>query len=190
MTIQKQAMRRRILTQRRDMTPEARRTAAAGLADVVLGIPEIASARMIASYVSMRAEPSTDVVLDRLLASGTEVLLPVLLPDADLDWARYAGRADLFPSPRGILEPAGERLGVSAVARAQAMIVPAVAVDRRGYRLGRGGGSYDRVLSRISDAVFTVAALFDGEVVDTLPTLAHDQRVHAAATPTGLRRFD
>lgn len=190
MTTDKQAIRRRILTTRRKMAPEARRSADLGLADVVLSSQEIADARTVASYVSLPAEPSTDAVLDRLLARGVEVLLPVLLPDADLDWANYEGRAALSASPRGILEPTGDRLGTSAAARAEAMIVPAVAVDRRGYRLGRGGGSYDRVLARLSGTVFTVAALYDGEVVDTLPTVPHDQRVKAAATPTGLRRFD
>jgi 5-formyltetrahydrofolate cyclo-ligase len=71
---------------------------------------------------------------------------------------------------------------------AQAVVVPGLAADRRGMRLGRGGGSYDRVLARTGSA-FTVVLLHDGEVVDIVPADPHDRPVAAAATPGGLIRF-
>jgi 5-formyltetrahydrofolate cyclo-ligase len=109
-----------------------------------------------------------------------KVLLPALLPGGDLDWVTYEGT--LQPGPRGLLEPAGPRLGVDAVRTAQLVIVPALAVDRSGLRLGRGGGSYDRALSRLSDQV-TVALLYDDELIDSVPAEPHDRRVRAAITP-------
>jgi 5-formyltetrahydrofolate cyclo-ligase len=115
--------------------------------------------------------------------------LPVLLPDLDVNWAQYERPGSLRPAGRrGLLEPAGPLLGVDAVTSAQVVIVPGVAVDRCGVRLGRGGGSYDRVLTRTGSA-FTVVLLHDGEVVDSVPAAEHDQRVAAAATPHGLIRF-
>ena len=70
------------------------------------------------------------------------------------------------------------------------VLVPAVAVDRTGLRLGRGGGSYDRALARVGPAILTVAPLYDSEVLPTVPAEPHDQRVRAAATPSdGLLRF-
>lgn len=63
--------------------------------------------------------------------------------------------------------------------------MPAVAVDRTGLRLGRGGGSYDRALARVGPAILTVALLYDGELVSRLPAEPHDQRVRAAVTPSG-----
>jgi 5-formyltetrahydrofolate cyclo-ligase len=111
------------------------------------------------------------------------VLLPVLLPDGDLDWVLYEGPSSLRRGPRGLLEPAGPRLGVAAIAEASFVVVPALAVDRRGVRMGRGGGSYDRALARASDSAFTVALLHDGELVDTVPAEPHDRRVRATITP-------
>jgi 5-formyltetrahydrofolate cyclo-ligase len=114
-------------------------------------------------------------------------LLPVLLPDLDLDWAVYDGA--LVPARFGLREPSGPRLGPAAIGSAALVVVPAVAVDRRGVRLGRGGGSYDRALARVPAGTMIVAALYDGELVDALPADPHDVRVTAVATPSGLTRL-
>jgi 5-formyltetrahydrofolate cyclo-ligase len=105
-------------------------------------------------------------------------LLPVLLADGDLDWARYDG--ELVPGRRGLLEPPGPRLGVAAVASCDVVLVPALRVDLAGNRLGRGGGSYDRALARATG--LTVALVHDDEVVDEVPHEAHDVAVRAFAT--------
>jgi 5-formyltetrahydrofolate cyclo-ligase len=76
---------------------------------------------------------------------------------------------------------------VTAVARADLVIVPALAVDHRGTRLGRGGGSYDRALARVGPGVQTLALLYDGELLAEIPADAHDQRVRLVARPaTGI----
>jgi 5-formyltetrahydrofolate cyclo-ligase len=74
---------------------------------------------------------------------------------------------------------------MDAVARADLVLVPALAVDRRGVRLGRGGGSYDRALARVGPNVLTVALLYDGELLDEVPAGPLDQRVRLAAQPSG-----
>ena len=79
--------------------------------------------------------------------------------------------------------PVGSR--VDAVARADLVVVPALAVDRYGFRLGRGGGSYDRALARVSASTLTVALLHDGELLDRLPAEPHDRPVRAVVTPGG-----
>jgi 5-formyltetrahydrofolate cyclo-ligase len=124
------------------------------------------------------------------------VLLPVLLPDNDLDWAVYHGPDSLVPVHRPgrltLLEPTGERLGPDAVLAADAVLLPGLAVDARGMRLGRGGGSYDRVLARLAAAgahPALVVLLYDTEVVEHVPGEAHDRPVDAAVTPSGVRQF-
>jgi len=133
----------------------------------------IDGATQIASYVGMPDEP--------FVTPRPGWLLPVLLPDGDLDWARYDG--ELSRGRRGVMEPTGERLGVDAVSRCDLVLVPALAVDHAGHRLGKGGGSYDRALRRASG--LTVALLHDGELVDEVPHEPHDVPVRVVATLTG-----
>ena len=117
------------------------------------------------------------------------MLLPVLLPDGDLDWAGYRGEAALRPAGRGLLEPDGETLGPGAIATADVVLLPALAVSPTGMRLGRGGGSYDRALVRVPVGTFTCALLYDAEVGVDVPVETHDRPVLAVASPGGIRRF-
>ncbi|WP_016909099.1 5-formyltetrahydrofolate cyclo-ligase [Streptomyces xiaopingdaonensis] len=188
----KRAVRHELLHARTGLTPDQVSRAASVLAERALGLTELADARTVAGYVSMGGEPGTGPLLDALRARGVRVLLPVLLPDNDLDWGEYAGQAALTPAKYGLLEPAGPRLGTSAIVAADAVLLPGVAVDARGVRLGRGGGSYDRVLERLTESGVEPALavlLYDHEVVAHVPAEAHDRPVHAAVTPSGVHRF-
>jgi 5-formyltetrahydrofolate cyclo-ligase len=143
----------------------------------------------VAAYVSFGREPGTGVLLDALAAAGKRVILPLLLPDNDLDWAAYTGPHDLASARRGLLEPTGPPLGEDAIATADVVVVPGLAVDRTGVRLGRGSGSYDRALARVPRGTFTCVVLNDDEVLDAVPAAPHDRRVTAAVTEQRLLRF-
>ena len=112
----------------------------------------------MAAYVSMGTEPGTGALLDALDDAGKRVILPLLQPDNDLDWALHTGPGDLVSAGRGLLEPVGRRLGVDAVAGADVVLVPGLAVAVDGTRMGRGGGSYDRALARVPVGTFTCIA--------------------------------
>jgi 5-formyltetrahydrofolate cyclo-ligase len=192
----KRTLRRDVLAARNRLTQDDLREAADALARRALGLPEVAGAHAVAAYVSVGAEPGTLALLDALRARGVRVLLPALLPDNDLDWGEYTGEDSLARVRHGgrmeLSEPAGERLGPDAVTRADVVLLPGVAVDRRGMRLGRGGGSYDRVLARLEAAGARPALLVllhDREVVDRVPAEPHDRPVDAVVTPSGVRRF-
>lgn len=139
----------------------------------------------VALYVSMGREPKTGALIDWLLATDREVLLPILYADNDLGWGIAPGAADLVPGRLGLSEPPID-LGSDAIATADLVICPAVAVARDGVRLGRGGGSYDRALARIRPGTPVWAAVYDPEVVEALPSDTHDRPVDAAITPTRL----
>ncbi|MFD7611030.1 5-formyltetrahydrofolate cyclo-ligase [Streptomyces sp. NPDC059828] len=188
----KEALRRELLGARRLLAAEDAVEAAAVLARHALELPELTSARTVAAYVSVGREPGTRALLDALRARGVRVLLPVLMADNDLDWAEYEGADRLAAAGRGLLEPDGPRLGPEAVLDAQAVLLPGLAVDERGLRLGRGGGSYDRVLARLeagSARPALVVLLYANEVVARVPEEPHDHPVHAVVTPEGVRRF-
>ncbi|MFC5181819.1 5-formyltetrahydrofolate cyclo-ligase [Actinomadura harenae] len=179
----KPALRAELLANRAELSADVRSAAGRSIRDTLLGVPQLEMAGTVAAYVSLGTEPETHGLLFALWKRGTYVLLPRLLPDNELDWASYEGPDSLVPGRFGLMEPSEPARGVEAIASADVVLVPALAVDRTGVRLGRGGGSYDRALARVSPAVLTVALLYEGELVDTLPREPHDQRVRAAVTP-------
>ncbi|MBM0230155.1 MULTISPECIES: 5-formyltetrahydrofolate cyclo-ligase [Micromonospora] len=187
----KRDMRIALLAHRRSLTAARRAEAAARVqAELVSLVRRLRPARMTA-YVPVASEPGgpdLPAVLRAALEPAAELLLPVLRDDLDLDWAAYTDPESLVAAGRGLREPVGPRLGRSAVADAGLVVVPALAVDHRGLRLGRGGGSYDRALARVPVTTVTVALLHDGELVASVPAQPHDRPVRAVITPAdGLR---
>jgi 5-formyltetrahydrofolate cyclo-ligase len=187
----KAAVRVAVRAARRALSAEARAQAAARSQAELLALVRAERPAVIAGYTPMRTEPGgADLpeVLASALGPTGRLLLPVLRPDLDLDWADFTG--PLVEAQTGLREVDGPRLGVTAITEATLVVVPAVAVDRTGVRLGRGGGSYDRALSRIQPNALVVALLYDGELVDALPAEPHDRRVSAVILPgSGLLRL-
>ena len=179
----KTALRQRLSAARAQLSEIERAAAGRLLRDAVLGLPEAQMAGAVAAYISVGTEPDTRGLVFALWKRGTYVLLPLLRGDNDLDWACYEGPDSLAAGPRGLLEPTEPPRGVTGITSADLVIVPALAADQRGHRLGRGGGSYDRALARVGPAVPTIALLYDDELLDEVPAGPHDQAVRAAAQP-------
>jgi 5-formyltetrahydrofolate cyclo-ligase len=138
----------------------------------------------IAAFVGIRGEPPTLPLLAALHARGVRMLLPVLLADMDLEWADYDGDpGGLVEGLRGVLYPAGPSLGLTGIAAAALVLAPARAVDGEGRRLGQGGGSYDRALTRSAAPV--LAVVFDDELLERVPAEEHDRPVGGTLTPAG-----
>jgi 5-formyltetrahydrofolate cyclo-ligase len=182
----KQGMRERIRAERRRRGPAHREAAAVALADVALEIPEIVRAGTVAAYVSTPSAPGTLPLRRALRANGIRVLLPVLLGDGHLDWAEDGDDGSSLHDQH-VAPPSEHLLGLEAVGQAQAVIVPALAVDTLGNRLGQGGGFYDRTLRMLDPTVPVFAIVYDGEVLDAaiepVPAERHDQQVDAIVTP-------
>ncbi|MFC9875420.1 5-formyltetrahydrofolate cyclo-ligase [Nocardia salmonicida] len=140
---------------------------------------------VVCAYVPIRGEPGDLRMLDVLRAGGATVLLPVTGEPGPLSWARYEGADSLRKARYGLLEPATETLPPAVVADATTILVPALAVDRRGVRLGRGAGYYDRTLGAARADVRLIAVVRDNELVDLLPEEPHDRRMGWVLTPGG-----
>jgi 5-formyltetrahydrofolate cyclo-ligase len=188
-SVTKLAVRDQVLAARRHLPLSVLGERARSLADHLMETPEIQRAATVAAYVSVSSEPGTGPLLDRLRAAGKRVILPLLQADNDLDWAAYDGPDALLAARRGLLEPTGSALGLDALATADAVLVPGLAVGRDGTRLGRGGGSYDRALARVPVGTFVCVLLNSEEVLDTVPRDAHDRPVSAVATELGVTRL-
>ena len=185
----KLALRDQLLAGRRRLGLAALGDRARLTAEHLLASTEVRRAATVAAYVSVSTEPGTGPLLEGLRAAGKRVILPLLQPDDDLDWAVYDDPRALLTARRGLLEPLGPPLGADAIATADVVLVPGLAVGADGMRLGRGGGSYDRALGRVPVGTFTCVLLNSEELLDQVPAAAHDRRVAAAATELGLTRF-
>jgi 5-formyltetrahydrofolate cyclo-ligase len=183
----KAALRARLLAARSALDADQRRDAGRLIRDALLDLPALQMAGTVAAYYSVGTEPDTRGLVYALWKRGTYVLLPLLLPDGDLDWASYEGPDSLVPGPRGLAEPGEPPRGAETVARADMVLAPALAVDQAGNRLGRGGGSYDRALARVGPLIPVIALLYDAELLSHVPAEPHDTPVRAAVRPaTGI----
>jgi len=189
MSAAKLALRDQLVTARGRVPLPVLSDHARAVAEHLMAAPELRRAATVAAYVSVGREPGTGPLLAALAEAGKRVILPLLQPDDDLDWAVYRGPDSLVPARRGLLEPVGTPLGPYAIGTADCVIVPGLAVDRTGLRLGRGGGSYDRALGRVPVGTFTCVVLQASEVRDEVPADAHDRRVTAVVTEDGVIRF-
>ena len=191
----KQLLRRRLLDIRRARTEPERAAARTAIADQLW--PRLLRCTTVCAYLPLTTEPLSLSLLDRLAAAGIRVLVPIVATDAPLDWTDH-------PSPTrsgafGIAEPIGPRLGADAVTEADVVLVPALAVDGRGHRLGRGGGHYDRSLALLPPGGSLpsagpsstaghrrselIAVLFDDELLPSVPVDDHDIAVDAVVSP-------
>ena len=184
----KRVLRARIRGRRQARPADDRAHQDEALAAVVLELPSVRWAQCIAAYASLPGEPGTELIRERLRLRGVEVLLPVVGDELRLDWARDDGALSPSAHAGGGPEPAGERLGETAIARADVVLVPALAVDSRARRLGQGGGCYDRALAHARPGAPVLALLHDDEVldadVDPVPAAGHDRLVDGVLTPT------
>jgi 5-formyltetrahydrofolate cyclo-ligase len=181
----KTRLRTALLAARRAVPDAVRATEARALCDhlpAVVGPDDI-----VCAYVPVGAEPGTPAMVDRLRELCARVLLPVTRAGADgqplpLLWGEYVPGA-LVSGRFGLLEPGEPVLGSDTVGLASVVLVPALAVDRRGVRLGRGGGYYDRSLALCRPDARLIAVVRDDEIVEELPSEAHDVLMTAALTP-------
>ena len=154
--------------------------------NVILKAPEIESATTIASYISYEFEPSTVEIHEAFLSSGKTLLLPRINGD-QLEWVKWDGNQANLVTKKKISEPTGEAL--SDLSQIQAVIVPALRIDQSGFRLGQGGGYYDRALVHMK--AWKIGLVYAGELSsEVLPHEPHDVPLDAAATPSIVVRFN
>lgn len=185
----KGSMRAQLLTGRRDRSSSDRAAARTAIATHLRS--RLLRCTVVCAYLPLATEPLEPTLLDELHAAGVRVLVPAVSTDAPLDWIEYP--AQTIHGAFGIAEPTGPRLAPGAIAGADVVLVPALAVDAAGHRLGRGGGHYDRSLALLSTDIPAtatgrpelIAVLFDGELLPSVPFDDHDISVDAVVTPTG-----
>ncbi len=147
----------------------------------------VSSGSTVCAYVPVGTEPGSIEMLDVVLRCGGRVLLPVTRTTGDdspvaLQWGEYRP-GQLAAARFGLLEPVEPWLPATALAEASVVLVPALAVDRTGARLGRGRGFYDRTLVLRDPDARLIAVIRDQELLDELPHEPHDVSMTHALTP-------
>ncbi|MEG9227022.1 5-formyltetrahydrofolate cyclo-ligase [Aeromicrobium sp. Sec7.5] len=187
----KDDLRRTLLAARRRRSEPDLLAVGAALAAHVAGDPALHGARHLAAYLAMRGEPPTDALVADRLAAGATVLVPLSRDDGGLDWVVHDPASDVRRSTIGVPEPVGLPTLEAGLATTQLVLVPALAVDHQGHRLGRGAGYYDRALASLRDRArrpMTCAVVFADELVPAVPTEAHDVPVDLVLTEAGVFR--
>ena len=141
-------------------------------------------ASRITCYLPFGDEPDTELFIDWAMENHIEVLLPISNSDGSLHWVKFDGstEAGIF----GFQEATGE---IQEPKNIDLAIIPALAVDRTGVRLGKGKGFYDRALLEFVPLPPVIAVVFNEELLSSLPVESHDQPVDAVVTPSGIQHF-
>lgn len=185
---QKRALRRTALERRRALTPDAYAVRSAAIAERLQFVPEFATASAILTYVaSLDNEADTKPIIRNALTAGRTLLVPIARKGGRMDWSRLASLKELAPSTFGVLEPRADAERLSAVPPHAVALVPGLLFTRDGYRIGYGGGYYDRFLAGFDG--LSIGLAFDLQWADAVPVEPHDVRLDMVVTESRTVRF-
>jgi 5-formyltetrahydrofolate cyclo-ligase len=154
--------------------------------NIILKCPEITAASTICSYFSYAEEPSTTEINQALLKEGKKLLLP-RVSGSVIEWVQWNGDESALKITKKLNEPIGP--AVLDTSDVGAVITPALRIDQEGYRMGQGGGFYDRALPTLPG--WKIGLVHAGELTsESLPREPHDIALDAAATPSLVIRFN
>lgn len=173
----KHQLRAALDTRRRALPETERRDRSVAACDRLAGLPELAAAGLVALYAALPDEADPGPARDTLEHAGCRIALPRVTDAGTLVMVAVDG--ELAPGYRGVLEPTGEPLPVDAI---DVVVVPGVAFDRDGGRLGRGGGHYDRLLASVAGSTTSIGFAFSFQLIEHVPLLDHDQLVDVIVT--------
>jgi len=183
----KRALREQARTARLSLAPEQRAQAATLLAEHLGSMPELAIARVVLAYGATPEEIDPAPAVDRLRSCGATIAYPRIAENGTLTLHAVDDAGELEAGPFGLRQPSA-RAPIVDAAELDAVIVPGVAFDGDGRRLGYGGGYYDRLLPTLRADCALIGVAFDEQLFEELPAEPHDARLHAVVTPTRVLR--
>ena len=173
----KKIIRTQIREQRKQLSPQAVFEKSRHIVKSLQTLPVYLSAKTVHCYVSWHNEVHTHELIKSMLVSGRRVVVPVVnMQEQSLVHSQIRSFDDLQKGTFGILEPKPEAMDLVAPEELDLVLVPGIAFDKRGYRLGYGGGFYDTFLAQTKTV--KVGLAFDFQIVDLLPTREEDERVN------------
>ena len=179
----KKELRREMLALRRALSDDEVEKRSHLLTEEICALPQYRKAKRIMAFLAMKGESNLDELISRALAEGKEVYIPVCLPERKMEAGRLLSMDHFEKGPLGLRNlPKGYVVGQPETM--DLVLIPAVACDREGNRLGMGAGYYDRYLSRVP-VERRIAALWDFQVVESIPSESFDERIAGIVTDKG-----
>lgn len=179
----KKDIRKRVLQIRDSISSAKRIEKSSSIMSTLFMLPEFEQARVVFFYASFRSEVETIPSINSALKQGKRVILPVVLKkDRRLALYEISTLEELVSGYMGIPEPFHNEKEETALKDIDLIIIPGAAYDRRGSRIGYGGGYYDRFLVRMDRDVPIAAPAYKEQIVDEIPTEPHDKKVSIIIT--------
>ncbi len=183
---QKQALRKELLSKRKNLTDRQVMTAAESVLNHMIRMPEYMAAPNVFIYVDMNNELPTKRLIERAVEDGKHVYLPKVIDAESMSFYRFIGFDQLMDGPFGLKEPSPVNKGEPG--SNDLMCLPGIAFSKDGFRLGYGAGYYDNYLK--GKSVIKAGLAYDENLLNTLPHEAHDQPVDMVVTPSAVHRID
>ncbi|GAB6060252.1 5-formyltetrahydrofolate cyclo-ligase [Desulfonatronum parangueonense] len=180
----KRILRSRLTARRRSMQAEDALRRSHAVQERVRELPNWEAMRTVLVYLPFQNEVDTWELIHELWGRGVQTLAPCCRPDCpgEMDFYRFRSPEDLLPGSYSIPEPDPGRCSMVDPLICDCILTPGVAFDRQGFRLGFGGGYYDRLLALTGVEVLTIGMAYDFQVLDDLPREPHDQSVQVLCT--------
>lgn len=190
MSEQKRTLRRRILDLRESLSSEEARRESLAVCERLVNHPAFNEGETILFYYPFRKEVDVRPAMEEAWTAGKRVVLPKADPGTrSLAFYRVEREEPLVSGAYGIPEPPGRESARISPEAIDVVVVPGVAFDERGYRLGYGGGYYDRFFSRHPGPFKRIGVGYSFQVVPTVFPEVHDQRLDGLITPSGILSF-
>ncbi len=183
----KRAARMRAREARACLDAAVCREHASSIAAQLLALPELGGVKVVLTYAALPAELDPSAAIEALRARGVRIAYPRIEAPGVLGMHEVAAESELVPGPLSIRQPAADTPRIGA-AEIDAVIVPGVAFDEHGARLGYGGGYYDQLLPRLRSDCTRIGIVFDEQLLGEIPCEEHDQHVDVVVTPTRVIR--
>jgi len=185
----KSALRSQMRVVRASITQDRRAQAAIQIADLAASLPGLAGASGVLAYHATAEEIDPAILLERLSGEGIRIAMPRIAAPGRLELHWVDEVSELAPGAYGILEPS-PHAPLAEASDIQAALVPGIAFDPKGGRLGFGGGYYDRLIPSLSADTLVIGLAFDEQIIETVPCSPHDVDVRLVVTPTRVFEAD
>lgn len=182
----KKELRRMVLSKRSSLTEEMHQIKSRSIVERIIGLPEFSRARTVMTYLDFKGEVETKGLVWEILNTGKRAvvplchqnnLIPCLIDDPD---------QDIHPGTWGVPEPREDRIHPLPPGEIDLIIVPGVAFDTQGNRLGYGKGYYDRFLPHLRDEILKAGICFDCQIVDSIQADEYDYKMSMVITESGV----